>query len=692
MTESLKFTIETQTEEGDVISTIHLNEKVVSLKISSIANIMLKKNPDLFNKINDSTKLLYGKVYRQEVFSSQENKNKLNIAYTSSKFKETEIQKLVFKNNFLEKMSSSKNKKGKMIFYNPDLLEDGAGDLNNPTTDVVKHMTDVSSIEQIRLFEDQGIKSFLLTDHLKNNPSLKSVSYRVEVFADTEFEEHVKFVLNNLKKSASFLENFLSEIELTRKYDHKKNIFVKSFTENILGDLGVSSESSLLDFGSNRVMKSDFGKVGISIYNGESLLSSGVSRSIYADILVSIIPSKKTSPEKLFNVIQRIKSLIENIKKTYDVDSKKNSLQTLRVSINKKEVDRMIQTTSNAYHISRAKLGYNLFSEKQKGMNKFSLNDYEKRINSERSKYYPNISIEDSSNFMTSEEKSQFNNFSNAKSFVTPANLVMGDKTITTSRGINNINPLDIASFRIAKSEALRSGLGVSVRTGSKYDISKKLMNGFNIEIGLPRRPILERSVDQEIDPLVDSELYVGSSSYFVTDNPQLNFKKFRKLLNDNDNKILSLVSNIIPRIFLRPEDTIEGIDAFNISSKKSKIRAAVTKKSVNISQIPPHVKSMMSPSFQTNPNIDPLKNRESREIIEETQKNIFIVKAHTGFEVGEDGFVDLNRPIVQDMSEASMTNRSALCKAYNYELPELGIVKDNYMPTIYNNLLYIRG
>jgi len=32
------------------------------------------------------------------------------------------------------------------------------------------------------------------------------------------------------------------------------------------------------------------------------------------------------------------------------------------------------------------------------------------------------------------------------------------------------------------------------------------------------------------------------------------------------------------------------------------------------------------------------------------------------------------------------------LGKAMNYEIPELGIVKDNFLATIYNNLIYIRG
>ena len=99
----------------------------------------------------------------------------------------------------------------------------------------------------------------------------------------------------------------------------------------------------------------------------------------------------------------------------------------------------------------------------------------------------------------------------------------------------------------------------------------------------------------------------------------------------------------------------------------------------------------MMTKSFQNNPDIDPLKNRESRAIIDETQKNIFLVQAHTGFETDSDGFPDLNKPIIQNMDSA-LDGQPLLAKALNYEVPELGIVKDKFMPTIYNNLLYIGG
>ena len=151
-------------------------------------------------------------------------------------------------------------------------------------------------------------------------------------------------------------------------------------------------------------------------------------------------------------------------------------------------------------------------------------------------------------------------------------------------------------------------------------------------------------------------------------------------------------MSDVIPGRFLRQPRSIESIKDFQLSNKKSKFRNLISEELIELSEIPPQIKSMMSKKFQTNPNLDPLQNKESRAIIDETQKNIFLIKALTGFEAGPDGFLDLNRPIEEEMSQASAKGRPLLAKAYNYEVPQLGIVKDKFMPTIYNNLLYVRG
>ncbi len=68
------------------------------------------------------------------------------------------------------------------------------------------------------------------------------------------------------------------------------------------------------------------------------------------------------------------------------------------------------------------------------------------------------------------------------------------------------------------------------------------------------------------------------------------------------------------------------------------------------------------------------------------------MVKALSGFGKNSKGFIDVHNPIwTQVNSEILSSGRPILTKAYNYELPELGIVKDNFLATIYNNLTYIR-
>ena len=76
MKQALKFTIETQTENNEIISICHLNEKTISLELSDIARRMFARNKSLFEKINLSTKLLEGRVYRQQIKEKKQNHNK----------------------------------------------------------------------------------------------------------------------------------------------------------------------------------------------------------------------------------------------------------------------------------------------------------------------------------------------------------------------------------------------------------------------------------------------------------------------------------------------------------------------------------------------------------------------------------------------------------------------------------------
>mgnify|MGYP001300979902 CR=1 FL=1 len=68
--------IESQTPKGIIGISAHVNEKVLALQTSKAANIMFKRNKPLFTKINKTTRLVSGKLYRLEYKSFRQHRNK----------------------------------------------------------------------------------------------------------------------------------------------------------------------------------------------------------------------------------------------------------------------------------------------------------------------------------------------------------------------------------------------------------------------------------------------------------------------------------------------------------------------------------------------------------------------------------------------------------------------------------------
>lgn len=700
MKKALKFTIETQTEKNEVISICHLNERTIALELSDVAKKMFTLNRPLFDKINASTKLLGGMIYREQIKIAKADKNKLGVKLLD-KYEKDDVQiiTLDFLSDIMTKRQSILTKNGRRIDFDPNTLKYkkdlGPLDPQNLTYDDVKMSTMVCEAEEIQLFQDSGIKSFLIKDFMDDAEGLYQAAYRIEVKADTKFKEYVKFILTELEKSIMFLTSYSNSIDTPTNYDTKNLEFKKSFRESILSQLNITEDLEQVNLGNAIIKGSEFGKAAMNFYNASLLLSQDVQKTVYGKIIKSLLPTSKTSPSNIMSVVSQFNILFETIKKEYNIENKdsKSESVTSKISSKRNVVKNFVIATTEKIELEKEPLGYNVFSESQTGLNKFSTSSYRQRIGAEQTKYYPSMDVSDETNFMTSAEKANFSNMSNASAFVTPANLVMGKKKITCSRGMNNIGIDDIRQFRVAKSAKAVQVAKTNYPTGlANVSLSTNVMADFNVTISTPKTPILERAVDVDIDPLIDAKYYVGGSSYFTSGNPDYIFKNFKNILQRGDKRILAIVSDVIPGRFLRQPSSIETSADLRLGNKKSKIRALVSEKKIDLSEIPPQVKAMMTKSFQNNPNIDPLKNRESRAIIDETQKNIFLVRAHTGFEIDSDGFPDLNRPIIQDMNDSALSGKPVLAKAYNYEVPELGIVKDKFMPTIYNNLLYVRG
>ena len=316
----------------------------------------------------------------------------------------------------------------------------------------------------------------------------------------------------------------------------------------------------------------------------------------------------------------------------------------------------------------------------------FHSGDYKRRFAAEQAKYYPNISLDDDTNFMTPSEKSEFSKMDNAPAFLTPSSLVMGRERIKTNRGMKNMPINKIREFRLAKSSRAKQLKATRKPVSySKAQVTNNVMSSFNITISKPKTPILQRAAEEVVDPLSDAKHYVGESSFFVTDNPFEFRRQFKSILRDEDRKILGIISDVVPRRFLRSKKAIKSIKEIQFSNPKSKVRKLATSQELRIAEIPPHVKFMMSKSFNPNPNSDPMKNNESREIIEETQKNLFLIKALIGFENDDDGFADILNPIYKQIDSSDLSSgRPILAKGYDYEIPELGIVKDKFLQQLF--------
>jgi hypothetical protein len=699
MKKSIIINIETQTEDNDVVALCHVNEKVVALEISQIARIMFRRNRALFDKINNSTRLIGGALYRQEVLTPRENHNRLSTPILNSYEQvEREISQLFFENNVMRKQVRAISKLGRKFDFDPTTVSSentgGNFDPKNLSPDDISESQIICEIEEIQLFQDQGVKTILITDTLDDIKSILEVGYRVEIVVDTEFRDYVDYVLRQSEYSLKFLATYSDSLYRSTNYDPSKQMFTEDFSDRIMRDLGLST--GMLNLSSNTVKNSEFGKAALSFYNLLSLMSPNVDASIYSKVLRSILPTNKTNPDLVNSFVSEFSSAFDIVRKEYLPNlnqTRKERNKYSRVSEIRTSKNTISATTSEKITLEQERLGYFLFSDTQKGLNKFSSADYKTRFAAEQAKYYPNVSIE-GAEFLTPSEKSEFSRMDNAAAFLTPSSLILGQDRIKTNRGMKNLPINKVREFRLAKSN--RAQQMKSTRnpvSSARAQVTKNVMSAFNITIAKPFASLLERTTDQEIDPLTDAKLYVGENSYFVTDNPQQLKTQFKRLMREEDRKILGIVSDIVPRRFLRDSKAIKSIKEIQFSNPHSKVRKLALAQELKIAEIPPHVKFMMSSAFTPNPNSDPMKNTESREIIEETQKNLFLVRALIGFEKDAHGFPDIRNPILKqiDMSDLS-SGRPILAKASHYEIPELGIVKDKFAATIYNNLIYIRG
>ena len=251
MNKSIVLKVETQTQEGEVLSLCFINENTIALETSEIARKMFTLNRALFDEINTSTRMLGGSLYREEIMRSKFGTNSLLVPIKDRfESNEKEISQLFFENNILRRQQRAITPSGKKIDFDPE----------NITADDLLDMKMVCSVEEISLFEDIGVKTIMITDSLRERRSLLNVAYRIELSVDTDFKEYLDLVLERLSNSVRFLTQYLSNINNGSHYDSHILNFKEEFSTRVLSSIGINSDSTRLNLASNRVKNSEFGQ------------------------------------------------------------------------------------------------------------------------------------------------------------------------------------------------------------------------------------------------------------------------------------------------------------------------------------------------------------------------------------------------------------------------------------------------
>ena len=569
-------------------------------------------------------------------------------------------------------------------------------DLNNITLDDLKNSTDVCSVEEISIFSDINIRSFLIHDFLSSDDSLYEVGYKVKIAFEHQFENYFNSVINALKRSIVFLKNYQTSATFVSNYDYVTNSFSDNFSRTIFKQLAIDVDTfDRINLSDKNVVGSELGIAAMIFYNAKYLIDSSANKSIYGRIMRNLLPTKKTSPDLISRTVQSFESLLQSCMSMYGLESSKlgNPIET-KMYNNIKSPNVISVETMETFEIDRSSLGYFIFSNEQKGLNVFSSEMYKTRYILEQIRYYPEIKVNQESNFMTNGERSAFMNLSNKTSFLTPVGIGVRDQKITLDRGPANLDLEALREFRLMKSgKYLNDKMGNIINEKSTQKIGNSTLAGFNLEVGKPRESILGRSTEQNMDHLIESKYYLGDTSAFLNSNLEVISENHRELKMKDNLKVLSILSDIIPKSFIEQKNKIDSIYNIQLSNQNSIVRSAIMSNEIDIESIPPQIKSMMVQDFVQNPNVDPLANFESSQVLSETQMNIYEVRLIRTFSLGENGFHNVSDRIYESVSDGDLSGRSnILAKSFNYEVSELGIVKDLAKGTIYNNLILIRG
>ena len=702
MSKPIHIEVVSQSQEGSIIMLCHLDKEGIAFHSSNAARIIFENNRKLFDKINSKTKFVGGILFKTVVTKKDNDFSSVgSLLELSNDYNESELANISMFENQIVPFTKIKNQKGTLIDVDMNNLrpegEDGPKSNRRLSLKDVEQSQKISEILPLRLFHQDSLSvtTFACKDYFSANDMGKHYSYRMKIAVVTEFDDYIDFVLKKIEESINFLSRYLSSISNSNSFVNGK--FKTSFTKRILESIGVDYNSEDRVFLNDpNILNSDFGQVALNFFNGLLLFDAEQSNSIYGKTVKDILPFKNTSIKSISKTINNLYALQNKIIQVFNRKRKKFNDEVYPGKTDKK-VKIIESERTPLYTLQRHVLGYYIFrpSPSQVGgayakpvVTELTLEEYRSRFVEEQIKYYPNIDPGPNSDFMTSRQKNDFG-AGNKMAHITPNRLVAGDKSMDIRSGVANIDSKFVVDFRNLKAAIAEEQSRTTIE--GSYRPSSNSLASLGVAVGKTKPSLNERATVQNIDPLVDSEKYLGKQSNFLLSKIVISEKPIDKIVlkeEDTARKILSAIAN---KRYLHRKNKINSIKNIELSNPNSNTRRVIKEDVLDLAKIPPQIRNMATEGFRANESIDPLAVQDTAAIIEETQSNVYTMVKLNGFERNSEGKINLSAPKYEEVTEEDMVLGGILIKAVEYENPELGILKDNYSGTIYDNLTYVR-
>ena len=394
--------------------------------------------------------------------------------------------------------------------------------------------------------------------------------------------------------------------------------------------------------------------------------------------MLDLVPIK-TNPEKIRKILKQFIDIFNAVNKRYAVGEIKNSSK--KMIIQSKKIDRksVILSMKEAYRIeSIDKISYNLMINKKfNDLHVIKSKDFSKRMLDERTKFFPSGPT-----------------FS---PFLTPVGLNTAERTISVQHGVIGIDPEDVKKFRLARVVQQRKNLVNQYERIFYFDkdFLSNPVGKFNIAIADATLSNMQLKAEGSESDFIDAKEYVGADSYFVIDIPRLLKRSDRVKIKKQMARNFDILTDILPQKFLRKKGEIKSLSELDPGNTESRLFRLKTNIQVKTPSLPPQIQVMTTnrPGGMVEyVDVDPLRNRETRPIIEETQKNVHELLIMTGFERHfVTGLAMLNNPLWRTLrSDDLNSDKISLVKSTPWTEQVFGFFGSKNLPPINNSLIIL--